>query len=43
MKVKLLELEIKQKQFEFQHQLELAKLDAKEETDQARERTEMAD
>ena len=34
---------MKQKQFEFQHQLELAKLDAEKDVEEARERTEMAE
>ena len=42
LRVKLLELEMRQKQFEFQHQLELAKLDAVRQVEEAREKTEMA-
>ena len=41
--MKLLELEMKQKQFEFQHWLELAKLEAEKDVEEARERTEMAE
>ena len=33
---------MKQKQFELHHKLELAKLEAKKEVEEARERTEMA-
>ena len=33
---------MKQKQFEFQHQLELAKLEAEKDVEEAEERTEMA-
>ena len=42
-RVKLLELEMKQKQLEFQHQFELAKLEAEKDVEEARERTEMAE
>ena len=34
---------MKQKQFEFQHQLELVKLEAEKEVEEARERIEMAE
>ena len=38
-RVKLFELEMKQKQFKFQHQLELAKLEAEKDVEEAGERT----